>query len=48
MPTLKDFDIKTELTSIKAGTPFEVGDMLFERITEERIAELKEKYGASK
>ncbi len=48
MPCLKDFDIKTELTSVKAGTPFEVGDMLFERITEERIAELKEKYGASK
>ena len=48
MPSLKDFDIKTELTALKAGTPFEVGDMLFERITEERIAELKEKYGASK
>ena len=48
IPSLKDFDIKTELTALKAGTPFEVGDMLFERITEERIAELKEKYGASK
>ena len=48
MPSLKDFDVKTELTAIKAGTPFEIGDMLFERIPEERIAELKEKYGASK
>ena len=48
MPSLKDFDIKRELTTLKAGTPFEIGDMLFERISEERIAELKEKYGASK
>jgi len=48
MPSLKDFDIKRELTTLKAGTPFEIGDMLFERIPEERIAELKEKYGASK
>ncbi|MBQ8751059.1 MAG: methionine--tRNA ligase [Alphaproteobacteria bacterium] len=48
MPSLKDFDVKTELTALKAGTPFEIGDMLFERIPEERIAELKEKYGASK
>ena len=48
MPSLKDFNIKEEITAVKAGTPFEVGDMLFERITEERIAELKEKYGASK
>ena len=48
MPSLKDFDIKRELTALKAGTPFEIGDMLFERIPEERIAELKEKYGASK
>ena len=48
MPSLKDFVIKRELTALKAGTPFEIGDMLFERIPEERIAELKEKYGASK
>ncbi len=48
IPSLRDFDVKRELTSLKAGTPFEVGDMLFERIPEERIAELKEKYGASK
>lgn len=48
MPSLKDFDVRRELTALKAGTPFEVGDMLFERIPEERIAELKEKYGASK
>ncbi len=48
IPSLKDFDVRRELTSLKAGTPFEIGDMLFERIPEERIAELKEKYGASK
>lgn len=48
IPSIKDFNIAQEITAIKAGTPFEVGDMLFERIPEERIAELKEKYGASK
>ena len=48
IPSIKDFNITQEITAIKAGTPFEVGDMLFERIPEERIAELKEKYGASK
>ncbi len=45
---LKDFDVKTEIESIKAGSPFEVGDMLFERITPERVEELKNKYGSSK
>ena len=48
MPTLKDFDIKTQIEHIKAGTPFEVGDMLFERITPEKVEELKLKYGSSK
>ena len=47
-PSLKGFDIKTEITQVKEGTPFEVGDMLFERITPERIDELKNKYGSSK
>lgn len=45
---LKDFDVKKEIESIKAGSPFEVGDMLFERITPERVEELKNKYGSSK
>lgn len=45
---LKDFDVKKEIESIKAGSPFEVGDTLFERITPERIEELKTKYGSSK
>ena len=45
---LKDFDVKKEIESIKAGAPFEVGDMLFERITPERVEELKAKYGSSK
>ncbi len=45
---LKDFDIKQEIKSIKPGTEFVVGDMLFERITPERVEELKLKYGSSK
>ena len=45
---LKGFDVKKEIESIKAGAPFEVGDMLFERITPERVEELKAKYGSSK
>lgn len=45
---LKDFDIKKEIISIKAGAEFVVGDMLFERITPERVEELKSKYGSSK
>ena len=45
---LKDFDIKQEIKTIKAGAEFVVGDMLFERITPERVEELKLKYGSSK
>ena len=45
---LKDFDIKQEIQTIKAGAEFVVGDMLFERITPERVEELKLKYGSSK
>jgi methionyl-tRNA synthetase len=47
MPTLKDFDIKKEITALEAGKEFEVGDALFERITPEKIDELKQKYGAN-
>ena len=44
----KDFDVKKEIETIKAGEAFEVGDMLFERITPERVEELKTKYGSCK
>ncbi|MBR5598473.1 MAG: methionine--tRNA ligase [Alphaproteobacteria bacterium] len=48
MPLIKDFNVREQITSLKEGTPFEIGDMLFERITPERIEELKERYGSSK
>ena len=47
-PTLKDFDVKKEMSALRGGEDFEVGDMLFERITDDRLNELKEKYGSSK
>lgn len=47
-PLLKDFDVKKEIIAIKAGDKFEVGDMLFERITPEVVEELKIKYGSDK
>ncbi len=47
MPTLKGFDVKKEITALEAGKAFEVGDALFERITPEKIDELKQKYGAN-
>ena len=48
MPTLKGFNIAKEITAVKAGQPFEVGDMLFERIAPEKVEELKQKYGSKK
>lgn len=48
MPSLKGFDIAKEITAVKAGQPFEVGDMLFERIAPEKVEELKQKYGSKK
>lgn len=48
MPSLKGFDAAKEITAVKTGTPFIVGETLFERITPERIEELKQKYGSSK
>ena len=47
MPSLKGFDVKKEITTLKAGLPFTVGDALFERITPEKIAELQQKYGGN-
>lgn len=48
MPSLKGFDIAKEIMAVEAGRPFEVGEMLFERITPERVEELKQKYGSKK
>ena len=45
---LNNFDVQKEITFIKEGHPFEVGEALFERISPERIEELKQKYGSSK
>ena len=45
---LKDFDVKKEMSFFKGGEPFEVGEMLFERIAPEKIEEMKAKYGSSK
>lgn len=48
MPSLKNFDVAKEISFLKPGHQFEVGEPLFERITPERIDELKQKYGSSK
>lgn len=48
MPLLKNFDIAAEITAIKSGHLFEVGEMLFERIAPEKVEELKQKYGSKK
>lgn len=44
---LKDFDLARELAFFKGGESFEVGEALFERISPERLAELKTKYGSA-
>ncbi len=48
MPSLKGFSVERELQAVKAGTPFEIGEQLFERITPEKVEELKQKYGSGK
>ena len=45
---IKDFDVRKEMNFFKGGESFDVGDMLFERITPERIEELKVKYAGAK
>ncbi len=45
---LKNLDVAKEMTALKGGEKFEVGDMLFERIIPEKLEELKAKYGSSK
>lgn len=48
MPSLDGFDVSAEITAVASGRPFTVGEPLFERITPERIEELKQKYGSNK
>ena len=46
--SLKDFNIATEINALETGAEFEVGEALFERISPEKIEELKTKYGSGK
>jgi len=48
LPSLQNFDIEAQLQVLKPGHKFSVGEPLFERITPERVEELKQKYGSSK
>ena len=47
MPSLKGFDVEKEIMFLPAGHTFETGDALFERITEEKMTELQQKYGGA-
>ena len=47
LPSLKEFNIANEMKALQPGQPFTVGEPLFERITPERIEELKQKYGSA-
>ncbi len=44
---IKDFNVAKEISVLPAGHNFVVGEPLFERISDERVVELKEKYGAA-
>ncbi len=46
--SIKDFNVEKEMNALQAGHKFSVGDTLFERITPERVEELKQKYGSAK
>ncbi len=46
--SLKNFDAKTQIEVLKPNTPFNFDGALFERISDERIEELKAKYGSKK
>ncbi len=48
IPLLTDFDVEKEVESLQPGHKFDVGESLFERITPERLEELKHTYGGSK
>ncbi|MBQ9235334.1 MAG: methionine--tRNA ligase [Alphaproteobacteria bacterium] len=45
---LKGFDVAKEMTALRGGEPFVVGEPLFERISTEKIEEMKTKYGSAK
>ncbi len=46
--SIKNFNVAKEMNALQAGHKFSIGDMLFERITPERVEELKQKYGSAK
>lgn len=46
--TLKEFSVAKEIDFFAAGHKFEVGETLFERVTPEKVDELKTKYGSGK
>ena len=46
--SIKDFNVAKEMNALQPGHKFSVGDTLFERITPERVEELKQKYGSAK
>ncbi len=48
MPSLDNFDVSREIAALQPGRPFTIGEPLFERITPERIDEMKQKYGSAK
>lgn len=48
MPSLAGFEVKKEIITLKPGHKFSIGDALFERITPERVEELKTQYGSTK
>ena len=45
--SIKGFDVAKEMNALQAGHKFMVGETLFERITPERVEELKQKYGSA-
>lgn len=47
LPCLASFDIKEQINFFKQGHKFVVGDAIFERITPEKIEEMKQKYGGT-
>ncbi|MBQ8464758.1 MAG: methionine--tRNA ligase [Alphaproteobacteria bacterium] len=46
--SLKEFSVAKEIEALQPGQKFEVGEALFERITPEKVEDLKVKYGSGK
>lgn len=44
MPLLNQLDMQKDISYLKEGHPFDVGEMLFEKISPERLDELKQRY----